>query len=171
MKKVHISYLFISILLFCITSCDSKNDGPDPDIIWDFANYSIEFDVGNNEILNDEDSLSKIKISYDGKDYFYSKDESDRYSNYNKATYCFPLAVRCYNYWCDKDRPNTTLGFGEFRPDDNHKNKEFTIDWGNGRIDNIEFSIYLTWKKGNPTVHKKLKINGESVNFAPISIP
>lgn len=170
MRKI-LFYFFITSLLFGFIACSDNNDGPAPDVIWDFANYSIEFDVSDSQLINDETSLSKIKITYDGKEYFYSKEESDRYSSYNKATYCFPLAVRCYNPWRDKNRPNTTLGFGEFRPDDNHKNKEFTIDWGNGRIDNIKFSIYITWKKGDPTVHRKLKFNGESVNFAPISIP
>lgn len=170
MKKT-LLYFFVTSLLFGFTSCKDDPDGPDPDVIWDFVNYSIEFDVSDRLLINDETSLSKIKITYNGKEFLYSKEESDRYMSRSKATFCFPLAVRAYNMERDNDKPNSTLGFGEFRPEHNYKNQKITIDWGNGRIDDVEFSIYITWKKGDPTVHRELKFNGEAVDFAPIFIP
>lgn len=116
MKKTQL--LLFGFLLFFI-SCDN-NDEPNSDTIWDFFNYSIEFSVDNTDLLNDEDFLSKVQITYKGKKYTYSKENS--YSFHTRATYCYPLAIRCYNYQCDKDAPNTILGFGQFRPDDNYKN-------------------------------------------------
>ncbi len=135
-------------------------------MIWDFYNYRIEFTLSNDELLNDEEFLSKVYITYNGKKYTYSKEESERFQT--RATYCYPLAIRCYNEYRDKDYPNTILGFGEFRPDDDYKNQEFTIDWGNGRVDKIGFDIFITWKKGYPTVHKKLRVNGEERNFGDV---
>lgn len=164
MRRTHL-VLICLVLLFTSNSCSS--DGPDPDVIWDFYNYSIEFNVGNSNLLNDETFLSKVKIAYNGKEYKYSKEDSEYYL---RATYCYPLAVRCYNASRDKNKPNNILGFGEFRPDDNYKNQKLTIDWGNGRVDEVEFDIYLTWKKGDPTVHKRLKINGVETEFAPLSV-
>lgn len=162
MKKI-LLFLFGFLLFF--TSCDD-NDGRDPSMIWDFVNYSIEFTVANTELLNDEEFLSKVQITYNGKKYIYSEENS--YPFRTRATYCYPLAIRCYNPDYKKEAPNTILGFGEFRPDHNHKNQKFTIDWGNGRVDEIGFDIYITWRKNDPTIHKKLRVNGEERNFDDI---
>lgn len=34
----------------------------------------------------------------------------------------------------------------------------------------LNLIIYLTWKKGDPTVHKRLKFNGVEIEFAPLSV-
>lgn len=172
MKKLKL-FLVSAMVLIGAISCSDDNNGSDPDIIWDFVNYSIEFNL-SEKALNDSVFLSKIKISYNGKEYVYKKNNWGNYFNGTKANMPRPLAIRCYNYNYpyDKNKPNTILSFGEFAPDDGkNKNQKFTIDWGNGRVDKVEFDIYITWKKGNPTVHKKLKFNGEECEFAPISIP
>lgn len=161
------TYLFLLFIVAFLTNTSCDNNDPDPDIIWDFYNYSIEFNVGDSDLLNDEAFLSKVRVTYNGKDYIYSKEESEHYL---RATYCFPLAVRCYNTSRDKNKPNNILGFGEFRPDNNYKNQKFTIDWGNGRVDEVQFDIYITWKKGDPTVHKKLILNGVETEFGPLPI-
>ncbi|MBP1613242.1 MAG: putative lipoprotein [Bacteroidetes bacterium] len=164
MKKTKLFFLFI-MMLFVNTSCSDNNS----DVIWDFVNYSIEFNVSNNDLLNDEAFLSKVKIVYEGKEYHYSKEDSEHF--YTRATYCYPLAIRCYSNSLDQTVPNTILGFGEFSPTEDYKNQKFTIDWGNGRVDEVEFDLYITWKKGDPTVHKKLKLNGEERDFSPLLIP
>ncbi|WP_321332735.1 hypothetical protein [uncultured Bacteroides sp.] len=162
MKGIKLFFLFIT-MLFVNTSC-----GDDNDAIWDFVNYSIEFNVDSDNLLNDDAFLSKIKIAYRGKEYTYSKENSENF--YTRATYCYPLAIRCYNNSLNKDKPNNILGFGEFSPTNNYKNQKVTIDWGNGRVDEVEFDLYITWKEGDPTVHKRLKLNGEERDFSPLSI-
>lgn len=163
MKKLQ-TLLFYALLLTMGSSCNNDND-----TIWDFVNYSIEFTVDNEDILNDKEFLSKIRIIYNGKEYAYSEENNENF--HTKATYCYPLAIRCYNQNYDKDKTIRVLGFGEFRPNNNYKNQKFTIDWGNGRTDEIRFDIYITWKKGDPTVHKRRKLNGEKKDFAPLHIP
>lgn len=168
MKKAQIFYLLIATIFFGITSCNDDDDGPDPDKNWDFANYSIIFDIEDEKLLNDDANLSKIKVTYNGKEFLYSGQDDYNYVKYLPP---LPLAIRCYNSEFDKEKPKNRLAFGEFSPTKNYKGEKFTIDWGNGRVDNIEFCLFITWKKGDPTVHQNLVFNGETVDFAPISIP
>lgn len=144
----------ILFLLFLGNSCSSDNKD---DVLWDFVNYNVEFNLEDSQLLNDDVFLSKIKVQYDNKDYVYSASNS-----YTKATYVYPLAIRL-----DKG----LFVFGEFSPTSNLKNKTLEIDWGNGRVDKLSFSIYITWEKNDPTIHKTMIVNGvKHEEWLPIPI-
>lgn len=51
------------------------------------------------------------------------------------------------------------LSFGEFSPEHQYKGETFTIHWGDGTKDVVKFDLYITWKKQNPTIHKRLYLN------------
>ena len=53
------------------------------------------------------------------------------------------------------------LSFGEFSPEHKYKGETFTIHWGDGTKDVVKFDLYITWKKQDPTIHKKLYLNGK----------
>lgn len=147
-------YYSILFLLFFGNSCSSDNID---DLLWDFVNYNVEFNLEDAQLLNEDDFLSKIKVRYDNKDYIYSA-----LNSYTRATYVYPLAIRLHK---------GLLVFGEFSPTSDLKNKTLEIDWGNGRVDEINFSIYITWKKNDPTVHKTMIVNGVKYEeWQPISI-
>jgi hypothetical protein len=56
------------------------------------------------------------------------------------------------------------LRFGEFGPNYDYKGETFTIHWGDGTSDEVKFDLYITWKKGDPTIHDKIWLNGEQKN-------
>ena len=150
MKKI----LLFSFLLFGFLSCSED------DIIRDFTNYSVEFSFEDSAMLDNETFLSNIVVTYEGKEYKYSKSEP----RYNMPD---PLAIRRYHSsHLDLD----LLSFGEFSPQDRGKKKmeELTIDWGNGRVDNVKFKLYV---KGKDKVKKELIVNGEKLDsWKPILI-
>ena len=79
-------------------------------------------------------------------------------------------ASTCHNHWPCAIIKTTTphkyrLAFGEFTPEDDFKNESFTLDWGDGTTDEISFDCYITWKDQDPTVHKKLFLNGEEIGM------
>ncbi|MDR3235237.1 MAG: hypothetical protein LBT48_00720 [Prevotellaceae bacterium] len=136
-------------------------------MIWDFANYSVYFNVVNEAGHNLLDTAtvgnivgSNITVDYQGQTF---KPESwDESTPDTKATMPMPLALRV-EY---SDHFGVTLlSFGEFSPDHHSDNKSgykgetFIIDWGDGTKDTVKFDLYITWKKCNPTVHKSLYLN------------
>lgn len=145
------------LLAACLASCDN-NDLPPDDVIWDFACYSIQLqasDKDGNDLLA-PDVLQQIPydslyVEYDGKKYY-------RDTATVETRYAMPmkLALRYGEY-----KGKYILAFGEFTPCDNYEQEPFTIHWGDGRSDQIAFDCFITWKKGDPTVHQTVYLNGE----------
>lgn len=163
MKKINLFFITF-FCFFILASC--KDDKEEK--IWDFTNYEIEFSIPENDsIVNSEEFLSHIKITYNGNIYTYSEKNN---TNYLRATMPLPLAIRFYKANDSISHTNSIISFGEFSPTDNYKKEKFTIDWGTDRVDNIEFSLYITGGNNNPKINKILKYNGKVVEFAPILI-
>lgn len=151
MEKRLLTILFLFIVATFNTSCETNED-----VIWDFTNYNILFSFEDPDLLEDPNFLSKVKVTLDGEVYTYSENDF-----YTRANMPMPFAIRILKY-SDTER---VLAFGEFSPENPAEVRNFTIDWGNGRVDDVEVTLYIKWKKGEPDVCKGLKINGENVSF------
>ena len=154
MKK---TILFSLILLLVFTNCSNNED----DILWDFINYGVVFsitDKSGNDLLNSETKgnilENDIKVEYK-KETFNIQIESAE-TRYNMPR---KLGLRLEKD-CNIEDKNV-LTFGEFRPQSNYKGETFIINWGDGTKDIIKFDLFITWKKGDPTVHKKIYLNNK----------
>lgn len=160
MKKKSI-FLGLPLALFALTACE---DEPEEFLIWDFTCYSMEMEVSDeagNDLLDpaNADNIlgDSIRVLYNGE--IYSLDTASITTRFNMPQ---PLALR---YYQDYDTHKYRLAFGEFTPEDDFKNESFTLDWGDGTTDEISFDCYITWKDQDPTVHKKLFLNGEEIGM------
>lgn len=148
--------LLLIFPLFIASCSDDNDDEPGSDVFWDFTNYSVGFHVtdnmGNNLLDSDVEGNmleNDIYIEYAGKTYRRTA---------LKDNMPMPLDLRTIRYGED----NTIfLSFGEFSPTRNYKNESFTIHWGDGTKDVIKFDLYITWHKGEPTVHRALYLNDQ----------
>ncbi len=174
--------LFTGLALF--TGCESDivppGNGPHPDMIWDFVNSSIMFVVtdaeGNNLLDKDVEGNildNAITVKYRNKKYTLEKprrtepDEEDGEDSGEETGYETGKPQTRYNMprelglrLCRYTDGVQFLEFGEFSPQSHYTNETFTIEWGDGTKDVISFDLYITWANYDPTVHRKLVLNG-----------
>ncbi len=150
---------FLLLILFALFGAGcSAYDGPKEGMIWDFVNYNVDFivvDKSGNDLLNAETSgnilENDIVVTYKENEYRIDKSRL-------KAIMPKPLALRIgYSDFYQA----TVLSFGEFSPESSYKGETFTINWGDGSEDKIMFDLYITWKRGDPTVHKHVFLNNQ----------
>lgn len=125
----------------------------------DFYNQSIVFTVENADgadLLDPyrEDNIcrSGIVVKYAGESYS---------AGWWGPSYLPPrkLALRLGT---DPDIGRGVLSFGEFSPLGNYRGATFSIDWKNGRTDEVSFDLYVEKSPaGIKNVHRTLKLNGE----------
>lgn len=155
-----INRLVLLCLVF-ISLIGCKETEPGGGMIWDFMCYDVAIEVRDeqgNDLFDPkyEKNILGNKITVEYKDKTYVMGEETK-TKYNMPS---PLAAKVeYNDYVKKN----LFCFGEFTPCDEFRNEKFTINWGNGLRDEVEFDLYITWKKGNPTVHKRVSINGKRV--------
>ena len=137
MKKhfVWLLLLFPLLLTGCYGEEDKEKD--QGDYIWDFINYNIYFSV--KDAAGNGDKSFPLENSVD--------------TRFNMPR---PLGLRKEVLGEAKER---VLSFGEFSPEHQYKGETFTIHWGDGTKDVVKFDLYITWKKQNPTIHKRLYLN------------
>lgn len=171
MKLPHLFfYLVVASTLFL--SCDKDTPGgPDNEdmVSIDFSNWSIEFTVtdtqGNdlldstnvNNILTDS---SKWYVTYNNKNYKLLPQRQIE-TKFNMPA---PLGLRLLplgNYDQEGKFQHWRYGltFGEFSPTKDFKSETFIIHWDESRQTEITFDLYITWDKGDPTVHQSLSID------------
>ena len=171
--KAFLFYFAVISTLFL--SCDKDTPGdiskeePDNDVIWDFVNYSVKFSVtdtqGNdlldstnvNNILTDS---SKWHVTYNNKNYQLLPQHRIE----TKCNMPIPLGLRFQQLGSYEEEGKFQLWrygltFGEFSPTENFKSESFIIHWDESRQTEITFDLYITWDKGDPTVHKSLSID------------
>lgn len=144
-----------------LVSCND-NDDATGDRIWDFNNTTILIKVQNAQgvdLLNPQESGNitgnTIKAIYNNKVYVLDADVSLPQTKSN-----MPKWSGLYTY---ENKGNYYLAFGEFSPENDYHGESFTIDWGDGTVDNVSFDFFITWKKKEPTVHFANYINGKEV--------
>lgn len=158
MKKLKLLLLAAVSLIF--SGCDGSS-GPRPGVIWDFMCWDVSIEVKDsqgNDLFDPEYEHNilgnKITVTYKGNTYVMGEETKTKYNMPS------PLAAKAeYNQYSKKN----LFCFGEFTPEDDFHGEKFTIDWGNGIVDEIEFDLYITWKKGDPKVHKRVAVNGKEV--------
>lgn len=156
-----IRFLLLPLVSSLFVSCDADRGGPNDGVIWDFMCYDVSIEVRDeqgNDLFDPKYERNilgnKIKVEYQGKTYVMGEETKTKYNMPS------PLAAKAeYNDYAKKN----FFCFGEFTPCDEFKNEKFTIDWGNGLRDEVEFDLYITWKRGDPTVHKRVSVNGVKV--------
>lgn len=156
--KRSFSFVLMLLLVF-FAGCKEDNDGPG-DMIWDFVNYSIYFSVRDANGINLLDPTAVgnilgngITIEYKGKVFPLKDSEIDTRFNMPRS-----LALR-KSELLKENKSVPVLSFGEFSPEYNYQNESFTINWGDGTKDVVQFDLYITWKKQEPTVHRTLHLN------------
>lgn len=142
----------------------------DPDVIWDFVNPSVCFfvtDAATGENLLDPESEHTIAehpitVSYRGEVYPVVRTDAPqvRSSLPTRANPARPLALRLENRDALGVVEGWHLSFGEFDPAAGWYGERFTIDWGDGRSNEVEFGLWLTWKSSEPTSHSPLSLDG-----------
>lgn len=61
----------------------------------------------------------------------------------------------------DPDDSGYALRFGRFSPADDYRSETFTLDWGDGRTTEVEFSLYAERQEGVIVVCSPIRIDGE----------
>lgn len=172
----HVKYLFLMLAvmlssLFLMPSC-SEDDGPDPDVIWDFApvfaNVYIRNEKGDNLLLPTvEGSLygKNIVAEYKGEQYPLNWD-SEVLSRYYLPTFR-GLELGCgYKKTDDgyvKDLNTLKLELGEFDGGES-QNISFTLRI-EGYTDSWDVDMKYTfkWKKKEPYTTTTYYLNGKEV--------
>ena len=157
MKNYFVWLLLLLPLL--ATGCygeEEKEDGPG-DYIWDFINYNIYFsvkDAAGANLLDPQVSsnllANEITVEYEGKTFPLENSVDTRFN--------MPRSLGLRKELLGKEKKRV-LSFGEFSPEHQYKGETFTIHWGDGTKDVVKFDLYITWKKQNPTIHKRLYLN------------
>lgn len=169
MKKL-LNFWLLLPLYALVTGCDD-GDGPD-DRIWDFYNPSVCFfvqDPETGENLLDPESKSSIlhrdiAVTYEGVRYEVVKPDDDPYyavaTRYNLPR---PLALRLEAPDPSGSDKDWHLSFGEFDPTDGSRDREFTIEWGDGSSNTVNLDLYIEWRRHDPIIHSPIRLDGVSV--------
>lgn len=146
------------------------NENNPPDIIFDFANYSIYISVIDSntgaDLLDPTTEYNilgnEIKAIYDRKSYPRWTVESltaNRPEDVTRDTKPLDLGLRWGRLTIEWTSPYY-LGFGEFAPEGYH-DEPFVIDWGDGTQTEFRFDCYTTWEDPtDPDVHRRLWVDG-----------
>lgn len=133
------------------------------DLIWDFYNHSVYMavkDADGRDLLDpatDGNILNEgLQVTYKGKKYALLSDL------YTRATCPRELGFRLMEW-----KGSYYLSFGEFDPG-GYRRESFIIEWGDGTRDEVTFDLYTTWKRDDPTIHRRLWLNGEEL---PVNSP
>ncbi len=167
--------LSLAIVLALSTSCDKEDDS---DIIWDFVCFSVRFyvfDSATGANLLDPDLEGNlldrpIAVVYKGVRYEVEKaqDAEPVPMASTRLLPPKPLALRWFPYiyqYIDGKWKEVygeyCLEFGEFSPIDDWHGEEFTIEWGDGTSNTVNFDLYIKWKHANdPQVFSLLRLDG-----------
>lgn len=156
MKKIIL--IMLAFVLFGCNKLEINSGKSDPDMIWDFVNYSVGImvtDASGNDLLNDKTPgnlmNNLITIEYKGR----------KFTNKDPQTYANMPAPLAFRKMYVEQLKRYGITFGEFSPERNYHGETFTIDWGDGKPkDTFKFDLYITWNRNDPTVHRKLYHNG-----------
>lgn len=170
---------FLTIGLTAICSLFAGCDKEDGDLIWDFACFSARFYVFDSTSLTDlldpdsERNILDQPIAVVYKDDRYEIERVQDSEFFlpvgTRALLPRPLALRLFRSYTYKivggkrvkfDGPYC-LAFGEFTPVSDWHGEEFTIEWGDGSSNTVNFDLYIKWKRKNdPQVFSPLRLDG-----------
>ena len=158
MKKALLSLLPAALMLLTVGCTPEKN--------WDYPNDEITITLvnsaGEDMLYRQSDILQNaITIEYDGKTFRMgglTRADGPDLPEWKGLVWKGSVSGRIPN----------RLVFGEFSVDTKQYRREtFTIDWGDGNRNVIEFDLYSTsnGKKDEPTIHYATWVDGK-VNSA-----
>ena len=161
---------FFYLLAYCIlalsfTACEKEEDGPDPDVTWDF--YPIEFYftlTGENgeDLLNPSTPGTyagrNITATYEDKTYKVDVFEDNKIP-YGRAYFAQLFGI----YTTQLNEERYALCFGELDGAHTYKDATLTLNWGDGTTDVVTFSSKLTWKGHDPHITRSFYLNGTQV--------
>lgn len=149
MKKLGLVGLMALMSIF--VGCKSNaND----DMIWDFPCWSINFEPGiAGEMIFDPtyngNILDKLTVEYKGTTY-----------KAEPLSKVLPARFSGLFYQKDPVSGKNRLFFGEFSPSDDYHDERMIINWPDGSLSDVTFDLFVTWQKKDPTVNKKLRVDG-----------
>lgn len=156
----HTLYLMSLLGLLFLLACSNDNYE-----IWDIAPAGVSISVvdkDNNNLLDPETKNNlldnKIVATHKGQKYTIQK---------TKAIAPQPLGLRLYDPWTGD---TSRLTFGEFWIEKKYRKETLVIDWGNGRVDTIEFAFQLKWYKKEPNVRRFIWLNGQKIDSDKLSV-
>ncbi len=135
--------------------------------IWDFPPWNIGLVVKNSSgdnLLEHETEGNiidnSVVVDYNGTVY----EMWDARTRYIPSEW---FGLRIGKYWYDKENGEIALLFGEFSSDttDGYHGETFTIYWGDGTSDKINFEYKVTWGWG---VQSGMKHREEAVEYKRI---
>ncbi len=143
---------------------------------YDFWNLKVEFAVTSEDgkdlldpAVEGNIMANGIKVLYN--DTVYEVQECanlhDLSGLNSRASFVHPLALRYGRYIGIDGKPETTyrLSFGEFDPTLNFKNEKFTIDWGDGTTNEVDFDAMVEWKGWEPLVTINVRLDGVEADW------
>lgn len=146
MKKLWLLISGLSMLVGC-----SNGD----DLIWDFYNHSVYFAVKDATGRDLLDPATEGNILNEGLRIVYNGEEYPLLSDlYTRATLPRELGFRLAEW-----KGCHYLTFGEFDPG-GYRGEAFVVEWGDGTRNEVVFDLYTTWKRGEPTIHRRLWLDG-----------
>ena len=161
---------FFYLLAYCIlalsfTACEKEEDGPDPDVTWDFYPINFYFTLTGE---NGEDLLShstpgtyaglNITATYEDKTYKVDVFEDNKIP-YGRAYFAQLFGI----YTTQLNDERYALCFGELDGAHTYKDATLTLNWGDGTTDVVTFSSKLTWKGHDPHITRSFYLNGTQV--------
>ena len=179
MKKI-VLLACLALAFVGLNSCDD-----DEMYIWDYTNISVGITVQDangvdlldsaavNTVVNDG-----ITVSYGGRTYplmnfeeYYEQYYTQHTANHLAKVKRKALAPRPLGLilWDKKLRPQyqsrNFMEFGDFDSTDESDNISFTINWGDGKSDNVEITnkILKKAKHGQLIFERTFKLNGKLV--------
>lgn len=158
MLKKLANYLFAGLLCMSFVGCGEHDEVEDLD--YDFTPIQIcvmaESQDGK-DLLNpdvDENILTQnIVATYRGKEYTNGKSSKSRVY----VPHFYGLVTLKLN------NGKYALSFGELNGQEDFKNEEIVIDWGDGEQDVITFTSTVNWKGQRPEVKRSYQLNGKEV--------
>lgn len=129
-------------------------------VIWDFLNYSVAFSVTDaatgadlldpraaGNLVNDP-----IRVRYGEQEFgLQSIPTNDFYTAATRSNAPRPLGLRLTRLLRGYEGPYPIPGpwiltFGEFSPEQGWRGESFTIEWGDGIVNEVTFDCYVVWE-------------------------
>lgn len=149
--------LLASATLFASAGCENC------DVLRDYTCYNIRF------LITDADGNNMMDPEFEGNILDNGVYAEYNGENYHLMTELPQTRAEMPHWWglsssliFSPTQPVKML-FGEFSPTSDYRGETFTIHWGDGTSDVVKFDMYITGTDCEPTVHRKLWFNGESI--------
>ncbi len=162
MKRTFKYLMLIFISMYAVNCNGNEENGGCPSIVRDFVNWDVCFTVLNAEGENLFDPATEgnildnaITVEYKGETYTLKND----YKSGTRANMAIWYGLRIEPHSSKDD--TIMMKFGEFDTEAGYHGETFTVDWGDETSDEVTFDVFVTYEECDPTVLKKIWLDGE----------